>query len=125
MVDEMIAQILEAVGKPVTFHYPEPELPRNGVLKDRAVTRSNPNEIGVPYWDVVDLIEFPGEPEPEWIRIGYYRKPGNHLVWASQTTITEPVSTWRKLLIHAAREKPWFRKLLDEVMVDLQKDAEQ
>ena len=62
----------------------------------------------MPYGDVVDLIEFPDEPQPEWIRIGYYRKPKDRLVWASQTTITEPVETWKELLVHAAKEKMWF-----------------
>ena len=125
MTDEVILQILSRVGKSVRFHYQEQELPRKGYLKDRAVTRANPDETGVPYWDVVDLIHFPNEPEQEqeWIRIGYYRKPHDRLVWASQTTITEPVSTCRKLLVHAAKEKPWFRKLLDDVMAELQKNA--
>ena len=81
---------------------------------------SNPDSKGVPYWDVVDLIEFPEEPEPEWIRIGYYRKPHDHLVWGSQTTITEPIEIWIKLLVKAANEKPWFKKLLNDVMDELQ-----
>ena len=89
-----------------------------GILRDRALVTS-PGSTGVPYWDVVDLIEFNGEAEP-WIRIGYYRKPANRLVWGSQTTITEPVSVWRRLMIHAAREKPWFRKFLEEIMAALQ-----
>ncbi|MEK7806557.1 MAG: hypothetical protein AAB528_02390, partial [Chloroflexota bacterium] len=74
---------------------------------------------GVPYWDVVDLIEFPDEPYSHWIRIGYYRKPKDRLNWASQTTITEPVEIWRKLLVHAAQEKEWFRNLLEDVMEEL------
>lgn len=75
----------------------------------------------MPYWDVVDLIKFDDEEEP-WIRIGYYRMPPKtmRLNFAGQTTITEPVSVWKKLLVKAA-EKEWFRKLLDEVTEELKK----
>jgi hypothetical protein len=75
----------------------------------------------VPYWDVVDLIEFEGEPELEFIRITYYRKkPGQSLNFGGQTSITEPISVWRKMLVSAAREKKWFRVLLQDVMSELQ-----
>ena len=116
---EVVAKILEQIGKGVSFQYPGTEGHQKGVLKDRAVVRSNPSTSGVPYWDVVDLIEFPEEYEQEWIRIGYYRKPGKHLVWGSQTTITEPINTWKRLLVKAAKEKPWFKKLLEDVMNEL------
>jgi hypothetical protein len=33
----------------------------------------------VPYWDVVDLIGLKAEKEPEWTRIGYYRKTKERL----------------------------------------------
>ncbi len=79
-MDDVIKKIKKRVGKPVSFKYPGNEGKRDGVLIDRSVTRSNPEESGVPYWDVVDLIEFPDQSEKEWIRIGYYRKPGDHLV---------------------------------------------
>lgn len=111
--------ILRQIGKAVVFQYPRNEGTVSGKLKDRAVLTSTPNTEGVPYWDVVDLIEFAGAAEPEWIRIGYYRKPGQRLVWGSQTTITEPVRVWKELLIHAAREKRWFRQLLRDVMAEL------
>jgi hypothetical protein len=55
------------------------------------------------------------------MRVGYYRKPKDHLVWGSQTTITKPMVIWKDLFIQAAREKPWFRKLLDDVMKELQR----
>jgi hypothetical protein len=113
---------LKPVDRSVTFLYPAGEGRKRGILKDRAVLTSNPGSEGVPYWDVVDLIEFPDEPEPEWIRIGYYRKPLDRLVWGSQTTITEPVGIWKKLLVHAGKEKAWFRQLLREVVAEL--DAE-
>jgi hypothetical protein len=66
------------------------------------------------------LIGFQDEAEPEWIRIGYYRLPKeDRLVWASQTTITEPVGVWKRILVHAASEKPWFLELLREVIAEL------
>jgi hypothetical protein len=55
------------------------------------------------------------------MRIGYYRKPkSGHLTWGSQTTITEPITVWKKLLVQTAREKPWFMGLLNDVMGELQ-----
>jgi len=115
-----IMKILSCIGKKVSFKYPSNEGDKFGVLKDRAVVESTNNIGGVPYWDVVDLIEFKGEKEPQWIRIGYYRKPKQSLNWGSQTTITEPISIWKKILVTAAREKKWFRKLLEDVMDELE-----
>jgi len=83
--------------------------------------RSNPGDRGVPYWDVVDLIEFKGEEYPEWIRIGYYRVPKGRLQWGSQTTIAEPVETWKRVLVDSAKQKPWFRKLLVSAVAELKK----
>jgi hypothetical protein len=113
---EVVTQILSKIGEPVTFLYPNGEDHAHGTLKDRYVLPAQGARSGVPYWDVVDLIEFPNEAEPEWIRIGYYRMPGDRLVWGSQTTITEPIATWRSLLASAARSKPWFRELLEDVL---------
>jgi len=124
-IDGIPEQIMKPIGKKVTFTYPPAEGCKKGFLKDRAVIFS-PGSTGVPYWDVVDLIEFPGEAEPQWIRIGYYRMPKDRLVWGSQTTITEPIGIWKELLVHAAKEKEWFRKLLTEVMEEVQdKTAQQ
>jgi hypothetical protein len=116
--EEVAQKIMTAVGKPVNFTYPGDEGHKHGILKERVVIFSSASGE-VPYWDVVDLIEFPGEHEPKWIRIGYYRQPKKKLVWASQTTITEPVTVWKELLIHAAKEKGWFRKLLKQVVAKL------
>jgi hypothetical protein len=112
--DDVLGKIMRAVGGQVAFHYPGNEGRAQGTLKDRHVLASG--RAGVPYWDVVDLIEFPEEPETTWIRIGYYRKPGDRLVWGSQTTIAEPIGTWRELLAGAAKSKPWFRELLEQVL---------
>ena len=122
--DEIVRKILRAIDKPVSYKYPGNEGYRNGVLRDRVVDRANPGASGVPYWYVIDLIEFPEEDEQEWIRFGYYRKPSENLVWGSQTTNTGPVRTWKRLLVKAAKEKPWFKKLLDEVMNELRGDSE-
>jgi hypothetical protein len=117
----VITKIMEAVGRPVRFRYPAGEKHKIGLLVERAVVRNNPRTRGVPYWNVVDLIEFPHEKVPRWLRIGYYRKPKNRLQWGSQTTTTEPIETWKRILIEAARQKPWFRDLLIGVVAELKK----
>ena len=116
---DVIAQILGAVGRPVSFRYPAGEKHKFGVLKDRVVVRSNPRTHGVPYWHVVDRIEFPQEKTPMWMRIGYYRKPKGHLRWASQTTAMGPIDMWKRMLTEAAKQMPWFRGLLMSVVADL------
>jgi len=115
---DALSKILARINKPVTFLYPANEGHAHGTLDDRFVLPTQ-GRTGVPYWDVVDLIKFSDDHEPH-IRIGYYRKPKDKLVWGSQTTITEPISTWRALLVGAARDKPWFRKLLSDVATDLE-----
>jgi hypothetical protein len=115
----VIEKILSSVGKPVNFNFPGSEPDKKGILKDRCVMPSETGETGVPYWDVVDLIEFPVKKDPLWIRFGYYRAPEGKLGWGSQTTITEPIRIWKSLLIKAAREKLWFKQLLMEVMREI------
>jgi len=118
---EIIEKIRSRIGSKVSFKYPGKEGDKTGTLKDRAIIPST-NEIGtVSYWDVVDLIEFKGEKEPLWLRIGYYRKPDEKLNWGSQTTITEPISVWKKILINAAKDKEWFANLLAEVNNEIPK----
>jgi hypothetical protein len=116
---QILERIRKPIGRPVTFTYPAGENPRRGILKDRAVMRSNAGyRDEVPYWDVVDLIEFHGETE-SWLRFGYYRMPKDRLNWASQTTLSDRIETWKRLMVQAAREKQWFRDLLEEVMREL------
>lgn len=113
-------KILTCIGWPVCFTYPGSEGKKNGILADRSVFHSG--LVGdVPYWNVIDRITFPDEPDPDFIRIGYYRKPKQKLNWGSQTTITDTVSNWRKMFVKAASEKDWFRKLLEDVMGELEK----
>jgi len=117
--DETVIKILSAVGKAVHFKYPGTEGELNGILKERVVLAAGQNIGGVPYWDVIDLIDFSGEGgihRQYMMRIGYYRKPLDRLNWGSQTTITEPLATWKALFIKTAQEKKWFRDLLAEVI---------
>jgi hypothetical protein len=112
-------KIMSAVSKRVSFKFPGDEGTKEGILEDRAIVRSNPEAGGIPYWDVIDLIKFPEEAKPYWIRIGYYRMSKGRLNWGSQTTITEPVDVWKRVLTDAAKQKTWFRNLLRDVMREL------
>ena len=114
---EVRRKMLLRIGTNVHFRFPIGEGRMDGILEDRCVIPSNAR-ADVSYWDVVDLITFTGEPE-KWIRIGYYRQMNDGLRWGSQTTIAEPVSVWKKLLIQTAREKEWFRELLKAVCHEL------
>jgi len=115
-----VEKILSRIGKSVTYEYPGTEGKRRGVLRDRIALSATPNAAGIPYWHIVDLIDFSDHKEP-WIRIGYYRKPKDRLVFAGQTTSTHRISQWRRLFIKAAKEKPWFRRLLEDVTKELKK----
>lgn len=108
---EIERKIIAKIGQPVRFRYPGTEGSRNGILKDRVVIQSTLGFQGIPYWDVVDLIEFPQEPEPLWLRVGYYRYANGKLVWGSQTTLTDPLSVWHRLFAEAKR-RPWFMALV-------------
>lgn len=124
MNDDLVSKkILEAIGRRVEFQYPPPKGSIVGILKDRSVIPSTNQENEVPYWSVVDLIEFPNEEEAGKLRlrIGYYRKPKDRLVFASQTTIASPIHIWKRILTQAAKEKSWFRDLLREVIMELDK----
>jgi len=105
-------KMLAAIDGPVSFKYPGREGRRNGILKDRAIIWSGDGRKGVKYWDVVDLIEFAGARHPLWMPIGYYRQKGDRMRWASQTTISEPLGTWVRLLAKAARDKEWFKRII-------------
>ena len=109
---QAISKMLEPVQKRVSFKYPGREGTKKGILTDRTIIWSGAGREGVKYWDVVDLIEFPGERHPRWMRIGYYRQVGDQMRWASQTTIAEPLETWKRVLVRAACEKGWFKQLI-------------
>ncbi|MGA7887337.1 MAG: hypothetical protein WCA44_16475 [Acidobacteriaceae bacterium] len=116
---EIRKKLLEPIGKPVHFKFPGNKS-RRGKLLDRAVVFSSHNP-DADYWDVVDLIEFPEHAHRLWIRLSYYRQVGDQLRWAGQTTITEPVHVMRRLFARAAKQKPWFRKVLTGALEDLSK----
>ena len=124
-VEEVILRDLGT--KKVHFKYPGVEGELRGTLEDRCVLAAGNNIGGVPYWDVIDLIKFEGQNEPDFMRIGYFRKPLNlnRLVWGSQTTITEPLSTWKALFVKAALEKDWFRSLLEQVVSEVNTERKQ
>lgn len=118
VIDEVAIgeKLRKPVGRRVHFIYPKGEQPKSGILKDRCVVRSNagyPDEV--PYWDVIDLIQFDDEDSP-WLRVGYYRMAKATPLWASQTTLTDRIETWEELMVKSAREMPWFRRLLERVM---------
>jgi hypothetical protein len=116
--DENLEKILSRAGKLKTsFKYPGDEERRYGLLKDRAGLKASVKEGEVPYWVVVDLIDFTGR-EGEFMRFGYYRE--NASKWGSQTTLTTSLSSWKEIFVKAAREKEWFRDLLDNVMSELE-----
>jgi hypothetical protein len=115
--EHIINKIRSRTGKRVSFQYPGGDH-KTGILRDREVL-SSPDSTGVPYWEVVDQIEFEDE-EERWIRFGYYcLSPEGRLVWASKTALTDSTENWKELFVHAARQKPWFRRFLEEVMAEL------
>jgi len=113
---EIRAKLRKAVGKQVRFEYPGGIDNKRGCLRDRVIVWSGVSRSGVVYWDVVDLIEFANAEHKHrhkhWIRIGYYRQVGDKLRWASQTTITEPCHTMKRIFAQAAKQKKWFRDVL-------------
>lgn len=72
--------------------------------------------VKVPYWDVVDIIEFEEPKKFVALRFGYYRLKDGKLRWASQTTLTEPLEVYKKLFVKAAREIGIFRNFLRTVL---------
>jgi len=120
-MESIADKIRSRIGAPVTFKYPGNEGTVKGVLKERALIESKSSTSGIPYWDVVDLIEFPDHPESLWMRIGYYRMPKNRLVWGGQTTITEPLTVWKRLLVAATLQMPWFHALLRDVLEEAER----
>lgn len=116
---ELVQRMLRPINKSVSFTYPGTDGPMRGILKDRAVIRGG-EAAGAKYWDVVDLIEFGSKRSDRCIRISYYRQVGDKLGWAGQTSITEPLHVWKRMLVQAALEKPWFCDLLFSAVKEIQ-----
>lgn len=72
--------------------------------------------VKVPYWDVVDIIEFEEPKKFVALRFGYYKLKDRKLRWASQATLTEPLEVYKKLFVNAAREIELFRNFLRTVL---------
>ena len=117
-MEPITKKILNPIGRPVEFTYPGTEGKRKGKLKDRAMGAAGYGTTGIPYWAVIDLIEFENARKRPWLRIGYYRKK-NGLKWCGQYAPTFEISTWKRLFVQAAGEKEWFRQLLREVNDEL------
>jgi hypothetical protein len=116
---DTIKKILSRIGTDVLFNFPGSEGILRGVIKERVVLPSKYEKTSIPYWDVVDLIDFSETREQPWMRFGYYRKANGKLQWGSQTTLTEPFTVWKQLFLEVARQKTWFKHLLEEVVREI------
>lgn len=110
-IDEQKQELLQKIGKEVTFSYPDNNRgKRKGLLKHRSVIFAEDFKAdGIVYWDILDIIRFDGEPEDE-IRFTYYRykyKGGTNLRgkpiklgwnFAGQNSFCEPISKVKELL---------------------------
>ena len=97
-------KILSAIGHRVSFNYAD-EGVLKGTLTDRVVVQA-----GDGYYQVIDLIEFP---DGKWIRMGFYRRVGGRLIWASRSAPTFHSDDWKAIFVKA-KDKSWFGKLLKE-----------
>ena len=120
-VEKIMRKIKGRIGKKVRFKYPEGIY--KGKLIDRCILYAPSEWVEVPYWDVVDLIQFETPKKFKAMRFGYYRFKNGKLKWASQTTLTEPLEIYKKLFVKAAREMKWFKEFLEEVIQELEKDS--
>jgi hypothetical protein len=111
--EQIIDKIERRIGQSVSF--PKKQGDKDGFLKDRVVVPSWV-ETDARYFSVVDLIQWQDERE-DALRFGYYEFD-DQLHWVNRP-LTDAVSRWKKFLVKAAKEKPWFRNLLQEVMAEL------
>ena len=111
---EQESYLCSKIGQPVNFKYPKGEQGKSGKLEDRLVVFDREDE-SVVYWNLIDLIEFKGEKE-RWLRITYYRyKKDGKWVFAGQTSIADPMTSFVDLFVAAIKNKTWVRKLFKEV----------
>jgi hypothetical protein len=113
--EEQKQYLLSRIGDAVNFKYPEPPYLLKGKLLDRYVIAGGEDEW-VAYWNIIDLISFENEDE-KWLRITYfrYKKKDRRWVFAGQTSLTDPISSFRDLFVNAVKEKDWIRPLFKEV----------
>ncbi len=103
LTEEIATRLRRPVGRPVSFKYPGDEGAREGILKDRLILPggfgpAKAGRPGVPYYHVLDLIRFDGEPE-DFLRLSYYRHlPDGRLIFGGQFAACSPLSQWAGLL---------------------------
>ncbi len=114
---EAQARLMKKVGQRVSFKYPGAEGEKRGVLKDRVVVKSTEaTHSGARFWNVIDLLDFSDATDP-WIRFGYYRESGEHLIWA-RSSLADGQEDLRRLFVAAAKKAPWFRELVKGLTAD-------
>lgn len=113
--EEQEAYLCSKIGEPVNFTYPQGEGGLSGELIDRVVVFDSEDNLVV-YWNMIDLIRFEGEDE-DWLRITYYRykKKERKWVFAGQTSISDPISSFDELFVKAIKEKEWIRPLFRKI----------
>jgi hypothetical protein len=106
----------------VKFTYPTGEGDLSGKLLDRVVIFDSESETIV-YWNMIDLIGFNDE-EEDWLRITYYRynKEKNKWIFAGQTSISDPISSFHEMFVKAVKEKDWIRELFRNVYEKCRED---
>ena len=65
--------------------------------------------------------DFDKDEKENWLRITYYRykKKERKWVFAGQTSISDPISSFVELFVKATREKEWIRPIFREVCKEL------
>ena len=122
--EEQEAYLYSRIGKPVNFTYPTGEGDMSGRLIDRVVVFGS--EYGsIVYWNIVDLIRFEGEDE-DWLRITYYRynKEKRKWVFAGQTSMCDPISSFDEVFVKAIKEKKWMRQLFKKIYEKCKEELE-
>jgi hypothetical protein len=116
--------LLSKIGHSVNFHYPEPDYPSEGILKDRYVFKESEDNTVV-YWDLIDLIEFKNHNE-KWLRLTYYRYKKKETKWgfAGQTSLCEPISTFQELFVNGIKERQWIRQFFKQIFKKCAKELE-
>jgi hypothetical protein len=122
--NEQEAWLYSRIGNPSYFTYPTGEGDMAGRLIDRVVVFGS--EYGsIVYWNIVDLIRFEGEDE-DWLRLTYYRynKEKRKWVFAGQTPLCDPISSFGEIFVKAIKEKDWMRQLFKKIYEKCKEELE-
>ena len=120
----MKTYLYSKIGDSVNFTYPQDEGDMTGELIDRIVFFGS--EYGsIVYWNMIDLIRFEEEDE-EWLRITYYRynKEKRRWIYAGQTSMSDPVSSFEEMFVTAIKEKEWMRNLFKKIYEKCKKEID-